>query len=176
MSDLLIRPAVTADISAISTIYRDAVLTGTASFEIEPPAEAEMVRRYSALCDAGYPYLVAEEAGIVLGYGYAGPYHSRPGYRNTVEDSVYLLETARGRGVGSAILGQLIGECEARDFRQMIAIIGDSSHIASIRLHEAAGFAHVGTLKDVGYKHGRWLDSVLMQRPLGPGGEAAPSR
>lgn len=135
-----------------------------------------MARRFSALTDACYPYLVAEEAGVVLGYGFAGPYHSRPGYRHTVEDSVYLLETARGRGVGSTILRTLISECEGRAFRQMVAIIGDSSHISSIRLHEAAGFAHVGTLTDVGYKHGRWLDSVLMQRPLGPGGRTPPSR
>jgi L-amino acid N-acyltransferase YncA len=176
MSDLLIRPAAAVDISKITSIYCDAVLTGTASFEIEPPAETEIARRFSTLSDAGYPYLVAEEAGIILGYGYAGPYHSRPGYRHTVEDSVYLSENARGRGVGGVILRTLISECEGRAFRQMIAIIGDSSHIASMRLHEAAGFMPVGTFKNVGYKHGRWLDSVLMQRPLGPGGEAPPSR
>jgi L-amino acid N-acyltransferase YncA len=174
MEDFSIRPGVLDDIPAITEIYGDAVLTGTASFEIEAPAESEMARRMTALREGGYPYLVAEAGGGVLGYGYAGMYRARPAYRSTVEDSVYLAREARGRGIGRALLSALIERCEASGFRQMIAVIGDSGHHASIRLHEAAGFVLVGTFRDVGYKHGRWLDTVLMQRPLGQGGEAPP--
>jgi phosphinothricin acetyltransferase len=112
----------------------------------------------------------------VLGYGYAGPYRPRIAYRNTIEDSVYLDKNARGRGIGSALLRELVGVSEARGFRQMIAVIGDSAHEASIRLHQSAGFTMVGTFRDVGYKFGRWLDTVLMQRALGPGGGAPPNQ
>lgn len=176
MTDFSIRNALGADVPAIAAIYGDAVLTGTASFEIEPPSEAEMAGRFASLSDGGFPYLVAEQAGSVLGFGYAGPYRPRPAYRHTVEDSVYLAADARGRGIGGALLRTLIAISEARGFRQMIAVIGDSGHQASIRLHKLAGFALVGTFRDVGYKHGRWLDSILMQRALGPGGETPPSR
>jgi len=180
MSDLaasfMIRPAHRADIAAITAIYRDAVLNGTATFEIDPPAEPEMAHRMEALGVGGYPYLVATTGGPVVGYAYAGPYRSRPAYRDTVEDSVYLAATVQGKGLGRRLLDALVGECETLGFRQMVAIIGDSQHVGSIRLHEAAGFRTVGTLSDVGYKHGRWLDTVVMQRALGPGGAKSPSR
>jgi len=174
MDDISIRPATPADLRGIAAIYAEAVLNGTASFEIEPPSEAEMGRRMAALLNGGYPYVVAEHAGAVLGYGYAGPYRQRPAYGSTVEDSIYLAVEARGKGIGGGLLKRLIAESEARGFRQMIAVIGDSGHAASIRLHEAAGFVTVGTFKDVGYKFGRWLDSVLMQRALGPGNATPP--
>jgi phosphinothricin acetyltransferase len=176
MADFSIRSATEADVPAIAAIYGDAVLTGTASFELDPPSEAEMLRRFASLAEGGFPYLVAEKAGAVLGYGYAGPYRPRIAYRHTIEDSVYLAKEARGRGVGSALLRELVRASEKRGFRQMIAVIGDSGHEASIRLHQSAGFALVGTFKDVGYKFGRWLDTVLMQRALGPGGGAPPNQ
>jgi phosphinothricin acetyltransferase len=176
MADFSIRSAAEADIPAIAAIYAEAVLNGTATFELEPPSEAEMRRRFAGLAEGGFPYLVAEKAGSVLGYGYAGPYRPRPAYRHTVEDSVYLAKEARGRGIGSALLRELVRASEQRGFRQMIAVIGDSGHEASIRLHQSAGFALVGTFRDVGYKFGRWLDTVLMQRALGPGGGAPPNQ
>lgn len=165
----VIRPCEERDLPAITAIYRDAVLTGTASFEIEPPSEAEMGRRRTALLEGGHPYLVAEAGGRLAGYAYAGAYRARPAYRGSVENSVYVAEAARRSGVARALLAALVEEAAERGFRQMIAVIGDSANAASIRLHEAAGFAHVGTLRSVGWKHGRWLDTVLMQRPLGPG-------
>jgi len=176
MADFSIRSGTEADIPAIAAIYSDAVLTETASFELEAPSEAEMLRRFVSLTEGGYPYIVAEQAGAVLGYGYAGPYRPRIAYRNTIEDSVYLAKEARGRGIGSALLRELVSVSEMRGFRQMIAVIGDSAHEASIRLHQSAGFTMVGTFRDVGYKFDRWLDTVLMQRALGPGGAAPPSQ
>jgi phosphinothricin acetyltransferase len=176
MADFSIRSAAEADIPAIAAIYGEAVLTGTATFELDPPSEAEMLRRFESLAEGGFPYLVAEKAGAVLGYGYAGPYRPRIAYRHTIEDSVYLAKEARGRGVGTALLRELVRASETRGFRQMIAVIGDSGHEASIRLHQSAGFTLVGTFKDVGYKFGRWLDTVLMQRVLGPGGGAPPNQ
>jgi L-amino acid N-acyltransferase YncA len=170
----LIRPATTADIPTISAIYGDSVVNATASFEVEAPGEAEMERRRLAILEGGYPYIVAEDGGQVLGFAYAAAYHDRAGYRFAVEDSIYLAGDARGKGIGGALLRTLIEECEKRGFRQMIAIIGDSAHAASIRLHKAAGFDLVGTLANVGYKHGRWLDSVLMQRQLGDGAQTPP--
>ncbi len=165
----MIRPATRDDIADITAIYADAVLHGSASFEYEPPDEAEMAQRWQALVDGGYPYLVAEIGGVVRGYAYAGPYHRRPGYRLTVEDSVYVAPEAQRYGLGRRLLSAVIAEAERRGFRQMVAVIGDSGHTASIALHEALGFRHVGTLRDIGWKHGNWLDSVLMQRPLGAG-------
>lgn len=176
MTGIAIRPATPDDIPEIAAIYGECVLTETASFELEAPDEAEMGRRMRILLDGGYPYVVAADAGRVCGYAYAGPYHARPGYRHTVEDSVYLAAEARGQRLGRALLDVVIGEAEARGFRQMIAIIGDSRHTRSIRLHQAAGFEKIGTLRDVGYKHGRWLDSVLMQRSLGHGAARPPHR
>jgi phosphinothricin acetyltransferase len=169
-----IRPATPSDIPTITRIYAHAVRTGTASFEIEPPDEAEMARRYDALRAGGHPYLVAEIAGAIAGYAYAGPYRTRPAYRFTVEDSVYVAPEAQRRGVGRDLLTQLVAEAEALGFRQMIAVIGDSAQAASIALHEAAGFRLVGTFAAVGFKFGRWLDTVLMQRALGDGSETTP--
>jgi len=166
MSDIAIRAAEPADIAAITRIYAHAVRCGTASFEIEPPDEAEMARRQRALIDGGFPSLVAEADGAVAGYAYAGPYRPRPAYRFSVENSVYVAPEAHRRGVGRALLDRLIAEAAARGFRQMIAVIGDSDQAASIALHRAAGFRLVGTIAAVGFKHGRWLDSVLMQLEL----------
>ncbi|HZP21559.1 MAG TPA: GNAT family N-acetyltransferase [Bauldia sp.] len=174
--EVVVRPAGPADIHAVTAIYGHSVLTGTASFELQPPDEAEMARRHAAILAAGYPYLAAERQGAVLGYAYAGPFRPRPGYRHTVEDSVYVAASAQRQGVGRALLAALIAECEARDFRQMIAVIGDSAHVASIELHAAQGFRVVGTYATIGHKFGRWIDSVHMQRALGKGASAAPTR
>ena len=174
MSDISIRPAALSDIPAITHIYAHAVRHGTASFEYDPPDEAEMTRRMRALIDAGYPYLVAEIDRAVMGYAYAGPYRTRRAYRYTVENSVYIAPDAQRRGVGRALIDRLIAESEARGYRLMIAVIGDSAQTPSIELHRAAGFELVGTFEAVGYKFDRWLDSVLMQRPLGKGATAPP--
>jgi len=169
-----IRPASTADIPAITAIYGHSVQTGTASFELEPPTEAEMARRMQALLDGGYPYIAAEIDGTLAGYAYAGSYRPRPAYRYSVEDSIYIDPTAQRRGVGRALLLRLIEECERRGFRQMIAVIGDSAQVPSIELHRAAGFRMIGTFENCGYKFDRWLDSVFMQRQLGPGATTKP--
>jgi L-amino acid N-acyltransferase YncA len=171
---LTIRPASAPDIPAITRIYAHAVTHGTASFEYEPPSEAEMARRMSELTDKGFPYFSAEADGTLAGYAYAGPYRTRPAYRFTLEDSVYVAPEAQGRGVGRALLSQLIAQAERQGFRQMIAVIGDSEQTGSIALHAALGFAYVGSLPNTGFKFGRWLDSVLMQRPLGPGSSTVP--
>lgn len=172
----LIRPAAAGDIDAITAIYADAVLTGTATFELEPPDRAEMLRRFAALTDGGFPYLVAEEDGRLAGYAYAGPHRARPAYRFTVEDSVYLAPPAQGHGLGAALLARLIDAAARRGFRQMVAVIGDSANVASIRAHARAGFVLIGTHHDVGFKFGRWLDTVMMQRALGPGSTSPPDR
>lgn len=170
----LIRPSHAADLPAILAIYFPAVLSGTASFELEPPDTAEMARRRNAILADGFPYLVAELEGSIVGYAYAGKYRPRPAYRFTVEDSIYIAPQKQGCGVGKALLGALIRECEALGLRQMIAVIGDTQSAGSIALHESFGFAHAGRVEKVGYKFGRWLDQVIMQRPLGPGGETPP--
>jgi L-amino acid N-acyltransferase YncA len=170
----IIRPATAADIAAITAIYRPAVLTGTASFELDPPGEDEMLRRFRAIVDAGYPYLVAELDGRIAGYAYANAYRTRPAYRFTVEDSVYIAPDAQGKGVGRALLDRLIATCRRDGFRLMIAVIGDSSQFASVNLHRRAGFRFCGTIHSVGYKFGRWLDSVIMELPLGEGDGSAP--
>src|SRR3984893_7296031 len=174
MTRIVIRAATPADIAAITRIYAHAVRFGTASFEIEPPDEAEMARRQRALIDGGHPYLVGEGDGAVLGYAYAGPYRSRPAYRFSVENSIYVAPDAHRRGVGRALMDRLIVESEARGYRLMIAVIGDSAQAPSIALHRAAGFKLVGALEGVGYKFDRWLDTVLMQRALGKGTSAPP--
>lgn len=174
MNSPTVRPATEADIPAIAAIYRPAVLTGTASFELEPPDDPEMLRRFRALTDAGYPYLVAEGDGRVLGYAYAGPYRPRPAYRFSVENSIYIASDAHRRGVGRILLEALIDICTAKGYRQMIAVIGDSAQSASIGLHRSFGFRFAGTIHSVGYKHGRWLDSVILQLPLGPGDTQPP--
>jgi phosphinothricin acetyltransferase len=170
------RPATHADIPAITAIYAEQVLYGTATFELAPPDEAEMAARMKELLDGGYPYFVAEREGRVVGYAYAGPYRARPAYRHTVEDSIYLSTEARGQGIGGLLLRVLIEESTALGFRQMVAVIGDSQNMASIRVHRAAGFQMTGTLVSVGHKFGRWLDAVLMQRALGLGDRAVPER
>jgi phosphinothricin acetyltransferase len=174
MLSVSIRPATPADIAAITRIYAHSVTTGTASFELEPPDEAEMARRMQALLDGGFPYLVAETGGAVAGYAYAGPYRPRPAYRFSVEDSIYIDPSAQRQGAGRALLESLIAECEHRGFRQMIAVIGDSAQTPSIELHRALGFRMIGNIENVGYKFERWLDTVLMQRVLGPGATTKP--
>jgi L-amino acid N-acyltransferase YncA len=174
MTDVTIRAATLADIPGITRIYAHAVMHGTATFELDPPDEAEMARRMTALLDGGFPYLVAEIGGALVGYAYAGHYRSRPAYRFTVEDSIYIDPNAQRRGVGRVLLARLIQECERRGFRQMVAVIGDSVQLASIEVHRALGFRPSGNLENVGFKFGRWLDSVLMQRDLGPGATTKP--
>jgi L-amino acid N-acyltransferase YncA len=166
LTETLVRPAAEADLSRIGEIYAHHVLHGAATFEIEAPSAAEIARRWQTLTSHGYPYLVAETGGLVAGYAYAGPYRPRPAYQGTVEDSIYLAPDHMGRGLGSLLLAQLIERCVEQRYRQMIAVIGDSGNTASIRLHEASGFRHVGVLREVGFKLGRWIDTVLMQRGL----------
>lgn len=171
---IAIRPATPADITDITAIYAHAVEHGTASFEIEPPSAAEMAARQKILLEGGFPYLVADDAGMVAGYAYAGPYRPRIAYRHTVEDSVYVNPRAHRRGVGRLLLTELIVKAEEHGFRQMVAVIGDSQQTPSIELHKRLGFSTIGTLANIGFKHGRWLDTVLMQRPLGKGADAPP--
>ena len=174
MEPLTIRSSRHADVPAITAIYAHFVDTGTASFETDAPDESEMRRRRGALLHGNFPFVVATLDDRVCGYAYTGPYRTRAAYRHSVEDSVYVESGAQRRGIGAALLGTLIRDCANLGFRQMVAIIGDSAHVASIRLHRAAGFEMVGTLRNVGYKHGRWLDTVLMQRALGEGANAPP--
>ncbi len=174
MPAIPIRPATLADIPAITAIYADSVKRATASFELEPPDEAEMAKRMQTLLGS-FPYLAAEIDGRVAGYAYASLYRTRPAYRLTVEDSVYVAPDMQRRGVGRALLERLIEECGARNFRQMIAVIGDSpNQTGSIAVHRATGFRVIGSLADVGFKHGRWVDTLLMQRALGKGANADP--
>lgn len=173
---LAIRVATDADMDAVAAIYAHHVLHGRASFETEPPSAAELRRRRADVLGKGLPYLVAERAGEVLGYAYAGPYRPRAAYAHTVENSVYLRPDAIGQGIGRRLLAALIAACEQCGMRQMIAVVGDSANEASIRLHEKLGFRRAGVLCDVGYKHGVWLDSVLLQRSLGPGSRTPPGR
>jgi phosphinothricin acetyltransferase len=175
MSMPTLRSATPADIPAITAIYRPAVLSGTASFEYEPPDEAEMLRRFRAVTEAGYPYLVAELDGRIAGYAYASAYRTRPAYRFTVENSVYVAPDAHGKGVGRALLDRLIEACRNDGFRLMIAVIGDSANAASITLHRRAGFRFCGTIHSVGHKLGRWLDSVIMELPLGEADTTPPA-
>ena len=169
-----VRPAGRTDIPAITRIYGHAVEHGTASFELTAPDHAEMTRRFDELTTNGFPYLVAVVDGALVGYAYAGPYRTRPAYRFTVENSVYVAHDSLRRGVGKALLQALIDACTEKGFRLMVAVIGDSDQAASIGLHAAAGFKHAGILENIGYKFERWLDSILMQRPLGPGASEPP--
>ena len=171
---LVVRASRPEDVPALATLYAHHVLNGLASFEITPPDAAEIARRRDEILARKLPYLVAELGGVVAGYAYAAPYRARPAYRYTLEDSVYVDPAAAGRGVGRALLGALVEACAVLGYRQMIAVIGDSGNAASIGLHAACGFARIGVLPSVGFKHGRWVDSVLMQRVLGPGDTAAP--
>jgi L-amino acid N-acyltransferase YncA len=174
MTPLRIRPAAADDIPAITRIYAHAVEYGTATFEIEPPDEVEMARRLRTMLDNNYPYLVAECAGTVAGYAYANAYRTRPAYRWSVEDSIYVAPQLQRQRIGAQLLARLIEEAEQRGFRQMIAVIGDSAQTPSVAVHAGAGFTHIGTVQAVGFKHGRWLDTVLMQRALGSGAATPP--
>jgi len=175
MDDIALRPATADDLDAITAIYRDAVANGTASYELEPPSRAEMAARFEALKGGGFPYLVADAAGAVLGYAYAGPFRPRPAYRFVVEDSIYVDPAAKGRGLGARLLSGLIAESTALGFRQMVAVIGDGRPDSpSVRLHERLGFRHAGLLQGSGYKHGRWLDTVFMQLAMNGGRDIEP--
>jgi phosphinothricin acetyltransferase len=173
--DITIRAAGAGDIAAITRIYADAVRHGTASFELEPPVEAEMALRQQALLTQRYPYLVAERAGTVAGYAYVGAYRARPAYDWCVEDSIYIAPEFHRQGIGRLLLERLVDEAAARGYRQMIGVIGDTANAASIAVHAAVGFRLVGTFQSTGWKHGRWLDTVLMQRALGSGDTAPPT-
>ena len=175
MSLLEIRPTVATDLPIITGIYEHAVRYGTATFELIPPDLAEMTRRFAALMEGGFPYLVACLEGRVVGYAYAGAYRPRPAYRFTVENSVYLEPAVHRRGIGLQLLRRLIAESEARGYRQMIAVIGDSANAGSIGVHTICGFSMIGTHPDVGFKFGHWLDTVMMQLALGDGGDTLPA-
>ena len=159
----------------MQAIYAHHVLHGLGSFEEVPPDAEELAGRWQSVAERGLPWLAAEIAGDLVGYAYAGPYRTRRAYRYTVENSVYVAAGRAGHGLGRALLTRLIAECEAGAWRQMVAVIGDSANTASICLHESLGFTHVGVLAAVGFKHGRWVDTVLMQRALAPGDQAPPS-
>ena len=175
MSAAEIRPATEADLPFVTDIYEHAVRFGTATFELIPPDLAEMTRRFRALAEGGFPYFVATLDGRVVGYAYAGAYRPRPAYRFTVENSVYLQPAIHRRGIGMQLLLRLIIESEARGYRQMIAVIGDSANAGSIGVHTRCGFEMIGTHPNVGFKFGRWLDTVMMQRALGDGGTTLPA-
>ena len=175
MSTISIRAALDGDLDRITEIYADAVTHGTASYELEPPSRAEMGVRFDSLTGGGFPYLVAEKDGGLLGYAYAGAFRPRPAYRFIVEDSVYVAPDAKGQGVGLMLMQALIDACRVAGFRQIIAVIGDGhADSASVRLHEKLGFRHSGRLEGSGYKHGRWLDTVFMQLSLNGGATVPP--
>ena len=174
-SPLIVRPSTTIDLASITAIYGHAVLHGTGTFELEAPGGDEMAHRHDAVLAKGLPWLVAEQAGEVLGFTYANPFRPRLAYRFCLEDSVYVAAHARGRGVGRLLLAELLAQCEARGARQVLAVIGDSANTGSIRVHRACGFTDTGVFKAAGWKFGRWLDVVLMQRSLGEGSATAPA-
>lgn len=173
-TSVTVRDAGEADMAAIQAIYAHHVLHGLATFEETPPPVEEMLSRRAAVLAAGLPYLAAELDGRVAGYAYATAYRPRPAYRFSIEDSVYVAEGLAGKGIGSALLGALITRCERGPWRQMLAVIGNSGNEGSIALHRRMGFAHAGTFTSVGFKLGRWVDTVLMQRPLGAGNATLP--
>jgi len=172
--EIVTRAAAEADLKAVHAIYAQEVLHGTASFELDPPAPALINERWQMVKDAGLPYLVAQIDERVAGFAYALPYRSRPAYRYTVEHSIYVEAGSRRQGIGAQLFGDLIDACTAWGARQMIGIIGDSANGASIRAHEQAGFRQVGTLENVGWKFGHWLDTVVVQRTLGVGNDEPP--
>ncbi len=174
MTSLEIRDAGTDDLPAIAAIYAHHVLNGVASFEEVPPSIDELAQRRANVLALGLPYLVAIRDGRVVGYCYATAYRPRPAYRHTVEDSVYVAPGLGGQGIGSALLTALIARCEAGPWRQMIAVIGDSANAGSIGLHRRSGFRPAGVFQSAGFKFGRWVDSVLMQRALGAGDSTLP--
>lgn len=166
---LLLRPSFEADAPSLSAIYAHHVRSGTGSFELEAPHAAEMARRRQDVIGSGLPWLVAERGGEALGYAYANHFRPRLAYRFCVEDSVYVAAGAQGQGIGRLLLAELLARCTSLGARQMLAVIGDSDNLASIKLHRALGFEHTGVLRSSGWKFGRWLDVVLMQRSLGLG-------
>lgn len=174
-SPLVIRPSEAADLPAITDIYGWNVLHGTGTFELDVPDQAEMSRRRDDVLGKGLPWLVAERDGVVLGYAYANHFRPRRAYRFCLEDSIYLADAARGQGVGTLLLAELVSRCEAAGARQMLAVIGDSGNAGSIGVHRALGFEHTGILRSAGWKFDRWLDVVLMQKPLGLGDTGAPA-
>lgn len=173
-----VRPSRDDDVGAIAAIYAHHVQNGVASFEEVPPPAEEIARRRRDILDRGLPYLVAEQSGDssgkIVGYCYAGPFRPRAGYRFTLEDSIYIDPDEIGRGIGRLLLAPLLERCAELGYRQMVAVIGGRETVASIRLHAALGFTHVGVLDAVGFKFGRWIDIVMMQRALGPGASAPP--
>jgi phosphinothricin acetyltransferase len=171
---MIIRPVAAADLAAVADIYAHYVLDSIVSFEETPPSAEVMGQRHAAVTGQGLPYLCAQIDGAVVGYAYAGPYGTRAAYRYTVEDSVYVAPGFQGRGVGKALLGAVIAHCETMGLRQMLAVIGDSENAGSIALHAALGFSHAGMGRSVGWKKGRWVDIVWMQRALNDGGTIAP--
>ncbi len=176
MTDLVLRDATDADLPAIQAIYAHHVLHGLGSFEEVPPTLEEMTQRYRAVRDKGMPYLVVTQGSTLLGYAYAGAYRPRIAYRHTVEDSIYVAHDAAGKGVGKMLLTELITRCTKMGFRQMVAVIGDSANHGSVGVHKALGFEMIGNLKSVGFKFGRWVDSIYMQRPLGRGDAELPEK
>lgn len=175
MSGLTVRPAEAGDFTAVAAIYAHHVLHGLATFEEAPPSAEEMRIRCAGVRTSGLPYLVAQRDHRVVGYSYATIYRPRPAYRFTVEDSVYVAAGATRQGIGSALLATLIAQCETGSWRHMLAVIGHSGNAGSIALHKRFGFAAVGTLPAVGFKLGQWVDTVLMQRDLGPGDRTPPA-
>ncbi len=171
---LTIRPSTANDLPAITAIYAWNVDHGTGTFELEAPDLAEMTRRRDDVVGKGLPWLVAERNGQVLGYAYANHFRPRRAYRFCLEDSIYLADTARGQGIGRLLLAELVARCEAAGARQMLAVIGDSANAGSIGVHRALGFEHTGLLRSAGWKFGRWLDVVLMQKSLGTGDSNEP--
>ena len=172
---MIVRAATEGDAAALAEIYGHAVLHGFGTFEEEPPSAADMNARRLAIAGQGLPYLVADEDGRVLGFAYAGPFRARAAYRYTLEDSVYVAPEAAGKGVGRAVLSAVIAACEALGVRQLMAVIGDSGNAASIGLHRSLGFEQTGVGRSVGFKHGRWVDIVHMQKALNGGDSLAPS-
>ncbi|HEY6732323.1 MAG TPA: GNAT family N-acetyltransferase [Roseiarcus sp.] len=169
-----VRDALEADMAAVRDLYGHYVLHSLATFEETPPTLDDMLARRRASVDLGLPYLVPEGGGAIAGFAYAGLYRWRPAYRHAIEDSVYVADSQTGRGIGSALLGELIARCERGPWRQMVAVVGDSANSGSIALHRRFGFQLVGTLRSVGLKHGQWVDTPILQRGLGLGDEQLP--
>jgi L-amino acid N-acyltransferase YncA len=172
---LLIRPSTVADVPAITAIYAWNVLNGTGTFELDAPDEAEMARRRDDVLAKGLPWLVAQRDAAVLGFAYANHFRPRRAYRFCLEDSVYLAGEAQGQGIGRLLLTELLARCEAAGARQMLAVVGDATNLGSIGVHRTLGFEHIGTMKAAGWKFGRWLDVVIMQKGLGLGADTAPA-
>jgi L-amino acid N-acyltransferase YncA len=175
-SGITVRDVHEDDLGAVHAIYAHHVLNGLGSFELKPPSAGELRQRMEAILDRGLPYIVAHANGPLGGFAYASSFRPRQAYRFTVEDSVYVAPGMERRGIGRALLAELIARCSARGMRQMIAVIGDSGNLASIELHERLGFTRTGLLPSVGFKAGRWVDIVLMQRGIGEGANTLPER